>query len=436
MKKINEREYALKILEEIEGNGRFLKDVLEDFFYVYEFEKRERAFITKIVYGVIEHKDLLDYYIEQVSKTKIRKMKLTVRLLLELTVYQMLFMDKVPNGAAINEAVKIIKKRKMFQLSGFVNGVLRSVDREKENIEKSIMQLEKIQKLHIMYSASKEVIEYLLEEYSYEEIEHFLQESNKYKPTPIRCNPHKIEKEALKNELKKDCPMIHIEDGHVVDYSLYIDGYDTLEELSCFKKGLFQVQDESSMLVGELSGAKQGDVIIDLCAAPGGKSTHIAEKIGDNGNVIACDIYEEKLEKIKDNANRLGLKSIKTVQNDGTVLRSEWENIADIVLIDVPCSGLGIIRTKPDIKRNMTVQKMKELIPLQREIMETACRYVKKGGTFIYSTCTINKKENEQQIRWFTEKYSDFEVREEKVLMTEEKGTDGFYIAKMQRKKE
>lgn len=453
MTKGSERNYILKILEDIHKKDSFANIVLDDYFYVYEFDKQQKSFISRIVYGTIENNKYIDFCINQVSKIKVNKMKPTIRYILRMSVYQLLFMDKVPSHAAINEAVKLTTMRNFFQLKGFVNGVLRSVERRKNDFEGLLDELPMRDKLSVKYSLNWDVVGYLQKQYSDEVLEGFLIESLKQKNTCVRVNDLKTSSKELKDELGKECQVV---EGHLLQDSLYLSGYSNIMSIDGFNKGLFQVQDESSTLVGLVANPNSKQKIIDVCAAPGGKTTHLAQLLNNEGTVISCDISDAKIEKINENINRLGLTNIKTIVADASVANEEYVDMFDLVLSDIPCSGLGLLRSKPDIKINMTVDKIKSLIELQKEIIDNVSTYVKPGGILIYSTCTINKKENRVQVDEFLNRHKDFvlvpierkdmanqtrisESLDEFIndgcieLLTNENVTDGFFIAKLKR---
>lgn len=444
-----ERAYALKVLEDITTKELFANQVLEDYFFVYDFDKQQRSFISRVVYGTIEQMKYIDFCINHLSKIKVNKMKPLIRHILRMSVYQLLFMDKVPSHAVINEAVKLVEKRKHFQLKGFVNGVLRSVERSKDEFPKLIAQLPIQERLSVGYSINSDLVGYLLKQYSKDELESFLEESLKQKETCLRTNTQKIQSDELKAKLMS---VGQVKPGHLLETSFYLSDYDDIMSIEAFKAGEFQIQDESSTLVGLVANPLNGQSIIDVCAAPGGKTTHVAQLLEGSGSVIACDISETKLTKIQENLDRLGLKNVKTKFEDASSFNVDYDKAFDIVLADVPCSGLGLLRSKPDIKLNMTVDKIKTLIPIQQSILENVAKYVKIGGSLVYSTCTINKKENRFQVDEFLNKHPEFELDDlsmdtnlpQKVnkyivngcieLITNENLTDGFFIARLKRK--
>lgn len=451
MTKGSERQYILKILEDLELKQSFLNQILDDYFFLYEFDKQQRNFIRRVVFGTVEHKNYIDFCINSVSNIKINKMKPTIRQILRMSAYQLIFMDKVPAHAAINEAVKLTQKRKFTNLKNFVNGVLRSIERQKDSFDAQINTLPTNQYLATKYSINIELIDYLLEQLSFEQLEQFLKSSLTIKETCIHVNPLKISAEALFEKLSNQ---FVLQRGHLLRDSFYLSEYDQLKDIDAFRNGEFQIQDESSSLVGLIANPHKSNKILDACAAPGGKTTHMAMIMENEGTVISCDISEIKTERIKENCQRFGLTNVTVRIADASLSNEEFINAFDIVVADVPCSGLGVLRNKPDIKYNMTLDKIKSLIEIQKSILQNVKEYVKVGGELIYSTCTINQAENIHQIRWFLESNPNFELidlsKEQTLdpdiknlaengciqLMTDTRLTDGFFIAKLKRIKE
>ncbi|WP_330587601.1 16S rRNA (cytosine(967)-C(5))-methyltransferase RsmB [Anaerocolumna sedimenticola] len=297
------------------------------------------------------------------------------------------------------------------------------------------------------YSVPEWLVKHFLSQYDYALVKSMLEASFQDKKTIIRCNTNKIAVEDLKELLKQN--NISVEHGAYLSYALKIWDYNFLGQLDAFKKGYFQVQDESSMLVGAVSGAKKGDYVIDVCAAPGGKSLHLAELLKSTGQVDSRDVSEAKVNLITENILRTGYTNIKAKIADALIPDKESVEKADIVIADLPCSGLGVINKKPDIKYNMTREKQKALVKLQRDILSVVQQYVKKGGTLLYSTCTVNKEENINNVRWFTEHY-DYKMESIDEFLpssllcdTSKEGyiqllpgihnMDGFFIAKLRR---
>lgn len=448
-KAINERELILGILLEITRDGEYAHIALRNTLSKYQYlEKRERAFITRVVEGTLEHMMEIDYIINQFSKVKVNKMKPVIRTILRSAVYQILYMDSVPNSAVCNEAVKLAAKKGFVNLKGFVNGVLRNIDRNVNDIQYP-KQDNMVEYLSIKYSMPTWILEKWKKTYDWETIERILQGFLQEKGTIIRCNLNRISKEDLKKKLEAEG--VTVTQHPYLEYALEISGYDYLGDLESFEDGDFQVQDLSSMLVAEIAAPKEGDYVIDVCAAPGGKSLHIADKLHGTGHVEARDLTDYKVDLIWDNIERSQMKNVEAVRHDALVYDEDSKEKADIVIADLPCSGLGVIGKKADIKYKMTEETQRELAKLQKNILQIVHRYVKPGGTLVYSTCTINEEENMENVRWFLQQNPEFEsVSVEPVLCEELKKSvkegclqllpgihesDGFFIAVFRKNK-
>ena len=448
-KAINERELILGILLEITRDGEYAHITLRNTLSKYQYlEKRERAFITRVVEGTLEHMMEIDYIINQFSKVKVNKMKPVIRTILRSAVYQILYMDSVPNSAVCNEAVKLAAKKGFVNLKGFVNGVLRNIDRNVNDIQYP-KQDNMVEYLSIKYSMPTWILEKWKKSYDWETIERILQGFLQEKGTIIRCNLNRISKEDLKKKLEAEG--VTVTQHPYLEYALEISGYDYLGDLESFEDGDFQVQDLSSMLVAEIAAPKEGDYVIDVCAAPGGKSLHIADKLHGTGHVEARDLTDYKVDLIWDNIERSQMKNVEAVRHDALVYDEDSKEKADIVIADLPCSGLGVIGKKADIKYKMTEETQRELAKLQKNILQIVHRYVKPGGTLVYSTCTINEEENMENVRWFLQQNPEFEsVSVEPVLCEELKKSvkegclqllpgihesDGFFIAAFRKNK-
>lgn len=440
----NIRELALNTLIDITENNNYSHLAINNTLKVYQYlEKKDRAFISRLCEGTVEQLIRIDYIINQFSSIKVKKMKPVIRNLLRISVYQIMFMNHIPDSAACNEAVKLAQKKGFKNLKGFVNGVLRNISRNKEDIDYPNEYTEPVRYLSVLYSIPEWILLKWLEEFEYNTVKLMLESSMEEKKTTIRCNLLKNSKEELKEKLKKE--NIVVEDGNYLQYALKISGYDYINNIKAFKEGCFQVQDESSMLIAEAAGIKEGFNVLDICAAPGGKALHIAEKLGESGLVTARDLSEYKVSLIEDNRERLGIENLKAEVFDALVPDKDKFEKMDIVIADLPCSGLGVIGKKNDIKYKITEDKQKELVNLQRKMLGVAQEYVKPGGLLIYSTCTVNIEENLKNSIWFSENFDfNFESIEEKlpktiVSDTKKDGyiqlipgihsTDGFFIA-------
>lgn len=445
----NIRELVLDILIEVNEKDQYSHLVIRSVLDKYQYlDKKERAFLTRLAEGTIEHQIEMDYMIDSFSKVKVRKMKPLIRNLLRMSVYQLRYMDAIPDSAVCNEAVKLAKKRGFRQLSGFVNGVLRSIVREGDKLLYPDAAMEPKRYLEVKYSVPGWIINRWMKAYGYEQTEtilsHFYQES----PLTIRTNRTKCTPEELRTKLINEQVTVEkigeipAESGEfkdaldrLWDYAYTISDFDHLQSLQTFQDGDFYVQDLSSMLVAEMAAPKKGDYVIDVCAAPGGKSSHIAELMDGTGMVEARDLTEYKTNLIEENIRRHGLSNMKAVCMDATVFDRDSVGKADILVCDLPCSGLGVMGKKTDIRYKMTEEKEKELVQLQRQILKTVIPYVKENGTVIYSTCTIDRAENEENAAWIEREFPELSLVAMKQMLPGEAGNDGFFISKFVRRK-
>jgi 16S rRNA (cytosine967-C5)-methyltransferase len=430
---VNTRELALDCLIEVMEKDRYshlvLRGVLDKYAYL---EKQERAFLTRLVEGTIERIVELDYILDIYSGVKVRKMKPFIRNLLRMSVYQLRHMDSVPDSAVCNEAVKLAKKRGFSNLSGFVNGVLRSIVREPERIAFPNRKKDIVATLSVEYSMPEWIVKQWLAAFGEDKTEKMLQAfSAEYRLT-VRTNLNHTTPEKLADALRAQGMDVKISER--LPYALEISGYDRLSAIPQFLAGDFYVQDVSSMMVAEWANVKAGDTVIDVCAAPGGKSTHIAEMLCGTGHVTARDLTEEKVELIRENISRHGLSNMDAEVMDATVFDENSRDRADVLICDLPCSGLGVLGRKTDIRYKMTPEKQRELVKLQRQILHTVCGYVRQGGTLLYSTCTIHRGENEENVEWFLKEHPEFELEKMQQLLPGEAGQDGFFLAKLTRK--
>lgn len=401
-KAINIRELVLGVLIEVLEQDNYSNVVIHNTLMKYQYlEKQDRAFLSRLAEGCVERCIQLDYIIDSFSKVKVKKMKAPIRNILRMGVYQILYMDQVPDSAACNESVKLAQRKGFVNLKGFVNGILRNVSRNKEQIAFPEKASNPKKYLEVMYSCPEWIIDLWLQEYSIEEVETALESFMETKTTTIRCNTSRIGVEELKEGLKKEG--ITVEAGEYLPYALKIKDYNYLNRVEAFREGLFQVQDESSMLIAQAAGVKSEDTIIDVCAAPGGKTTHCAELLKGTGIVYSRDLTEYKVSLVEENVERLGLSNVTAQVQDALELCKEDIGKADIVLADLPCSGLGVIGKKADIKYKTKPEDVESLGRLQREILSVVSQYVKPGGVLIYSTCTVNAVENLNNRNWILE---------------------------------
>ena len=443
---INLREIILgalmDIVEEEQYSHIVLKDVLEKYQYL---DKRDRAFITRVTEGTLENMLQMDYIIERFSKVKVENMKPVIRNILRMSVYQLKYMDSVPDSAVCNEAVKLAQKKGFYTLKNFVNGVLRNTARKLDQVAYPDKEKTPRKYLSVTYSMPEWIVEEWLNAYGMEQTKAILDAFSKEAPITIRTNVTQITPDALKEQLKAEGVTVQTLEElsyaglpytDAYHYAFAISGFDHLMALPSFQDGLFYVQDISSMMVAEAAAPEKGAHVIDVCAAPGGKSIHLAEKLKGTGHVEARDISEQKVALIDENIKRCRLTNITAKCQDATVLDEASVRTADVLIADLPCSGLGVLRRKTDIKYRMNPEGEESLVALQRQILSVVCEYVKPGGTLIYSTCTIHTAENEGNARWFEQTHPEFALDTMRQMFPEEHLGDGFFIAKFKRKQD
>ena len=389
-------ELALDILMEVLERGGLSHVVLNQALSKYQYlEKQDRAFVTRVTEGTLEYLIQIDYVIGQYSKTKIEKMKPLIRTLLRMSVYQILRMDRIPDSAVCDEAVKLAVKRRFQGLKGFVNGVLRAIARGKGELV--------FPDDSVRYSMPGWLIDMWKKEYPetvvYEMLNAFLEKRR----LCVRLKGTPRERQRTEESLQSQGAVV--EKSEYSEEIRYLSGIDHLEALAAFRDGWIQVQDLSSSFVALAAAPRKGQYCVDVCAAPGGKSLHMADLLGDQGFVEARDISQNKIALIEDNIRRHGVSNIRTRVMDALEFDQESAEKADILLADLPCSGLGILGRKPDIKYRVSPESIVELAELQRKILSVVWRYVKPQGTLVYSTCTISRKENEENAAWFAEEY-------------------------------
>ena len=387
------------------------------------------GFVRELVYGVLENKLTLDHYIDQLVKDGIKSLRNHEKIILRMGIYQLGYMGSVPEYAAVNESV-VLAKRYCRGKSGLVNGVLREYLKKKIQLNLPDRNEDEIKYLSVKYSYAPWIIELWLEHYDMEFVEELLKAGNQTPPNTVRLNWLKVMKKDLVAKLQERG--FEVEEGKVCQNALHVKGHNLLDT-EFYKMGMFTPQDESSMLVAEKLNPKHGDIVMDVCAAPGGKTTAIAERMNNTGRIIASDIYRRKLDLVDREAKRLGITNIETRSWDATRVDSSMLQKADRVLVDAPCSGLGVLRRKPEIKYKEHTEDMDLLPKKQLAILSASAGYVKQGGTLVYSTCTINPEENENVTDAFLRKNPAFRMVERTLLLPNVDETDGFYICVMKK---
>ncbi len=389
------------------------------------------AFVRELVYGVLENRIYLDYLLAHLIPKGLSGIKKQVLTLLRMGLYQLIFMESVPPYAAIGETVKLAKKLAPGR-DGFINGVLRGYQKKGADIKLPDSKEDLISYLSVRYSYAQWIVELLLSQYGMQRAEQILKAGNDRPKLSIRVNMIRTDRQSLAEQLTEEGFVI--EEATLSERVLFVSGSGLLET-KAYEQGLFSVQDEASVLAAEAVNPLPGQTVLDICAAPGGKSLAMAEMMGNKGVVKAFDIYGHKLTLIEQQAQRLGLSNIITEESDGCVLREDLRDSADCVLVDGPCSGLGVIRRKPEIKYKELADEGRELSEKQLWILLTASCYVKEGGILVYSTCTVNRIENTEVVERFLKERSGFTLLFERQYLPDTDETDGFYICKMRKQK-
>ncbi len=427
----NPREKALQIINDVLYKGAFLEESLE-ILKKSNIDERDYNFIKEITTGVIRNRTYLDYVIKINSRVKIKRIHKIILSILEMAIYQMYFLDKVPDYSIVDESVNLAKIYGNRGSISFTNGILRSIskkDAPQVKIEDSI------DNLSTFYSHPKFYTEYFYNNYGEEFTKKLLKANNEMPPFTIRVNTLKTSKSDLMSNLK--------ELGFEIEETFYDNVLNILNpkgiiDTKYFDDGHFYVQDLGSILVASFLNPRENSSLLDLCAAPGGKTTHLAELMNNTGEIIACDKSQGKIKLIQENAKRLGVKNIETRVNDARLLNKDFIDRFDYVLVDAPCSGTGLYRKKPDIKWNKDLEDIKSLAEIQLEILDKAKDYVKDGGELLYSTCSLSKIENEDVVNKFLENNKNFKIkklrdREVLKLFPSIDGSDGFSITLMEK---
>ena len=426
------RQTAVEVLLQVNEEGGYSNAVFHNMVKRNQLSPQDTALTGALVYGVLERKLTLDHIIGAYSKKPVAKLTPEVREILRISLYQLLYLEHIPDSAAVHEGVKLTRTLRVASASGFVNGVLRSFLRDNKAIPKAKSK-GLAQEWQIQYSCPQELIQRLLKSCTKEQVQSLLEHSLGRPELFARVNTTKLTSQELCGLLEQQG--VTAEQVQDLENCLSLSHTDSLEKLPAFQQGLFHIQDKSSQLCARLLKAEPEQRVLDVCAAPGSKSFTISEYMENKGQVISCDIYPEKVKKIEEGASRLGLSIIEPRVNDAAVFSEELGSF-DRVLCDVPCSGLGIISRKPEIKYK-DPKEFAGLPPIQAQILETSARYLKKGGILTYSTCTVLPEENENIVKAFLENHPDFEPYEQPehtsgwytALFPNMRGSDGFFIA-------
>lgn len=439
----NPRRTAYNVLMNVEGEGGYSSISLSAALGKANLGSRDKAFVTKLVYGVLENSYYLDYIIDNYSKVKSNKLEPEVRCILRMGIYQMTFLD-TPDSAAVNESVNLTKKLKLFRATGFINGLLRSYVRDGKSVKLPDQNKNPLMYLCIKYSVPMWLVKLWQEAYGSQICESILHSLPERPPIFARVNTMKISSDELIQSFSGSGVMAV--KSKIIPNCIVLENTGSVKELPQYTRGEFHVQDGSSQMCCMIAAPKTGYKVYDVCAAPGGKTFTLAEIMNDSGEIISCDIHPHRVELISEGAKRLGLECVKPIERDA--LSEVLQNDADLVLCDVPCSGLGIIRRKPDIKHK-SPRELDELPKLQYDILENSARLVKEGGRLVYSTCTLNPKENCMVLNSFLKAHPEFEplpielpsgiarlIDEPSHMLTvfpQMADTDGFFISTIRR---
>lgn len=431
---------AFNVLLKVERDKAYSNIAVNNAIMKNKLNRLDSSFVSSLTYGVLENRLLLDYIIGQYSKIPLRKIELKTKIILQMGILQLLFMDKIPESAAVNESVNLAKKQKLQKSAGFINGILRSITRAE--IKYTLPDKgDPVNYYSIKYSCPGELVSLWLDSYGELNTEELLKSLNGRPKLCARVNTLKTNKTSLISELASQ--NIKAEESNLIENAVYLENTGAIERLKAYKEGKFHIQDASSQLCVYFLSPKPHTVMLDICSAPGGKSFTAAQYMNDRGKVFSCDLYDGKLKLIAEGAKRLGINSIVTIRRDGS--KSDVNlPVADRILCDVPCSGLGILSRKPEIryKENLISDELPEL---QYKILCQSAEYLANGGRLVYSTCTLNPAENNRNAERFLAEHPDFygikielpkgikrafdEHNYELTLMPHTAGTDGFYIS-------
>ena len=414
----NPRKIALSVLLKIEKDNAYSNISLASQFKESDLNPTDKGLATSLVYGVLDRKITLDYVLSKFIKTPIKKTAPLTLNVLRLSLFQIMYMDKIPDSAAVNEGVKLIKSSKESRNAGFVNGVLRNILRNEITLPTGNSE----EDLSIRYSFPLWILEELCHDYPFETVEDYLTECLNTPPVTLRINNVKTNVDFVMEELEKIG--IETEKTQMPNCIIAKKGFD-IENNELYKQGYFHIQDLASQMAVSQFNLKSGDRVLDMCASPGGKSFTMAEMMNNKGEIVSCDLYESRTNLIRKSARRLGLDIIKPTVQDATVYNEKLGKF-DYILCDVPCSGFGVIRRKPEIKYKKS-EDFKALQKIQLKIISNAVKCLKPNGKILYSTCTLRKQENEKLVILFKKEYNNFTTEFEHTYMPNIDGTDGFY---------
>lgn len=450
MPQISARELALQVLKAVETDGAYANLALNQLLEKYRPGKLDRAFATELAYGTLRARNTIDWVLGQFVKKPLRTQTAILRNILRLGVYQLMYMSRVPPAAACNEGAEMARRHGHPGAVDFVNGVLRNVSRHIQDIKFPELAADPVAHISLRYSHPAWLVESWLERFGPEETISLCRANNEPAPMTVRTNTLKVTRAGLAGRLRE--AGLTVGETAYAPEGLNIEGYDSINSLQAFQEGLFQVQDESSMLAGRALMPRPGARVLDTCSAPGGKTTHLAELMEGRGNILAVDLHPHKLGLIKENCRRLGIKNVQTMAADARNLPGDLHEWADYILVDAPCTGLGVLRRRPDARWRKEPDQLPAIVRLQAEILAGAARCLKKGGVLVYSTCTITREENLGQIHEFLARHPDLSMEDLTPylpasldtqgtmrsgyfeILPHRHGMDGFFISRLRKK--
>ena len=396
---------AVNILNRVERTDSYLDKLLDAELKSEWLPDNEKGLLAELVHGVLRWQGRLDWILNGFTHGNFSKSEINVKNALRIALYQILFLNHVPHYAAVNEAVEFIKRIRGEKLGNLINGVLRNIIRSFDSIHFPNKEEDILQYLAVYHSHPVWMVKRWLSRFDVDELEKLLAANNEIPPLTLRINKLKIAPTEFLSLLDRQQIIYH--GSSFIDYFIRVKSLSGISQMNLFQSGFFSIQDESAALVVLLLDPHPGETIIDMCAAPGGKTTFIAELMNNQGRIVAVDKYESKLNLIKTNCDRLGITNVDAIVADSTELNAEP---ADKVLVDAPCSGLGVLRKKPDIKWKREPEDIQRLVKHQSHLLENASRFVRNGGVLVYSTCTIESEENGILIKSFLEQHPEFTI--------------------------
>ncbi|SDC57605.1 MULTISPECIES: 16S rRNA (cytosine(967)-C(5))-methyltransferase RsmB [unclassified Candidatus Frackibacter] len=402
----NARQLAVEVIYRVNEEGGYSNLTLNQLIRKYDITDRDKALATQLVYGSLRMRNSLDWLINQVANRKVKKMDGWTRNILRLGLYQIQFLDGIPDAVACNETVELAKEYKHPGVAKFVNGVLRNILRRLDSLQMPSIEDDPVQHIRYKYSFPQWLVERWVKRYGVKATIEICQAFNQIPNTVIRRNQLKVSKPDLVDSLSKND--IEVEEINNIPQAFKIANYSSLSDLDTFQSGCFQIQGLASILTGHIVAPKPGERVLDLCSAPGGKTTHLAELMDNQGKIIANELHEHKLSLIEENCKRLGIEIVNVKIGDGR--KVEFADSFDRILIDAPCSGLGMIAKKPEIKWQKKPQDIKQLKDIQLELLTAGSGFLKEGGELVYSTCTITEAENIEVVKEFVSNNSNFEL--------------------------